>query len=303
MVIVLPPAFLHAIVNVRIVVPILCQAVVDQDGVQLIRSLLVFDVRRRHDLLEFADFNLQSLDFGGSGFFVFFEHFKRDLDFILLKIHIGVVQLIRCQVDELFLVLALLLNANADFILNDSLLLLNAFREYLVALLELLGHVVVFGVLIEHVLQLLQGFLELFDLFSMCFGLLFVLVQEQVEINGLVKVEPAIILDQLLLLDVKIDPVQLEEHDVGRAADPGLQNFRLALNVASEAFDFRSAAALPRLIQIALVDAKLNRAKLVNILIGDSFGAVRVNRARELHLASQEILPDGVLEIVETVVH
>lgn len=43
-VIILPPAFLDPVVDVRVVVPILRQAVVDQDCVQLIRSFFVFDV-------------------------------------------------------------------------------------------------------------------------------------------------------------------------------------------------------------------------------------------------------------------
>ena len=44
MIVVLPPALPDSIVNVRVVVPILRQAIVNQDRVQLVRPLLVLDV-------------------------------------------------------------------------------------------------------------------------------------------------------------------------------------------------------------------------------------------------------------------
>lgn len=91
MVIVLPPAFLYPVVNVRIVVAILSQPIVDQNSVQLVWPLLVLNVWGRDDVLEFLDFLLESLDLLFSRFLVLLQNCDCNFHLILFKLHVAVV--------------------------------------------------------------------------------------------------------------------------------------------------------------------------------------------------------------------
>ena len=126
------------------------------------------------------------------------------------------------------------------------------------ALLKLLCDIIALSILIKHLFQFFEGLLQLLNLDTMCLRLFFVLVEEEVEINSLIKVKPAVILDQFLLLHIKVHSVQLEKHDVWRAAYPGLQDFCLPLNVSFIAFNFRPTATFPSLVQISFINSKLN---------------------------------------------
>lgn len=148
------------------------------------------------------------------------------------------VQLVWRKVLKVVLVLAVLLDANADFILNQLLILFDALRQNIMAFFEFLCFVVALCIFIQGLFQLFQRFLQLLDLNSMRLRLFLVLIEEQVKINDLIEVKSAIVLDQLLFLNVKIYSIQLEKHDVWRSADPGLQNLRLSLNISFVSFNF-----------------------------------------------------------------
>ena len=95
MVVVLPPALLDAIINVRIVVAILRKSIMNQDGMQLIGPFLVFDVWGRHNVLELLNFILEALDLLFGCFLVLLQHRNRYFNFILLKLHVAMVKLVR----------------------------------------------------------------------------------------------------------------------------------------------------------------------------------------------------------------
>jgi len=62
MVIVLPPGLSDTIIDIRVIVTILRQSIVNQNGVQLVWTFFVFDVWRSDDLFEFLDFDLKSFN-------------------------------------------------------------------------------------------------------------------------------------------------------------------------------------------------------------------------------------------------
>ena len=95
MVVVLPPALLDPIINVLIVVAILRKSIMNQDGMQLIGPFLVFDVWGRHNVLELLNFILEALDLLFGCFLVLLQHRNRYFNFILLKLHVAMVKLVR----------------------------------------------------------------------------------------------------------------------------------------------------------------------------------------------------------------
>lgn len=98
--------------------PILSQPVVDEDGVQLVRPLLVLDVRRGDNVLELLDFFLQALYLLFSSLLVFLKDSDRDLDFILLEVHVAVVELVRGKIHEVLVLLGITADSDADFVLD-----------------------------------------------------------------------------------------------------------------------------------------------------------------------------------------
>jgi len=71
MVIVLPPGLSDTIIDIRVIVTILRQSIVNQNGVQLVWTFFVLDVWRSDDLFEFLDFDLKSFNLRRCCLFIF----------------------------------------------------------------------------------------------------------------------------------------------------------------------------------------------------------------------------------------
>ena len=158
--------------------------------------------------------------------------------------------------------------------------------------LEFGGHVIVFSIFIQRLLQFFQRLLEFLDLDPVRLRLLSILIQEKIKVDRLVKLEPGIVLYKLLFLHVKVDTIQLEQHDVWRPAQPSLKDLPLTLYLTLVPLDLRPTAPFPSVVQISLIYPQLDRPHLVNILIRNSLRTIRVDCVRKLHLAPEEVLPN-----------
>lgn len=133
--------------------------------------------------------------------------------------------------------------------------------------------------------------------------LFLILVQEEIQVNSFIKVEPWIIFYQLLILGVVLNSIDLEEHDIWGSADPLFGKFLLAWLISLIAFDFGSSAFIPCGVEISFIDLELNWSQLVNVLIGDFLLAISINDFWNLNLATKKILPDRILEFIQIIIH
>ena len=62
MVIQFPPTLLESVIDIRVVVSILCQTIMDDNGMEIIRSLLLLDVWFFKDLLNVFNLALEDVN-------------------------------------------------------------------------------------------------------------------------------------------------------------------------------------------------------------------------------------------------
>ena len=76
-----------------------------------------------------------------------------------MKAHVAMVELVWSQINKFFILFGVLRYSYTDFVLDEALVLLNALSENVMTFLKLLGHIVIFSVLIERFSQNLKRFL------------------------------------------------------------------------------------------------------------------------------------------------
>ena len=62
MVIQFPPTLLESVIDIRVVVAVLCQTIMDDNGMEIIRSLLLLDVWFFKDLLNVFNLALEGIN-------------------------------------------------------------------------------------------------------------------------------------------------------------------------------------------------------------------------------------------------
>ena len=62
MVIQFPPTLLESVIDIRVVVAVLCQTIMDDNGMEIIRSLLLLDVWFFKDLLNVFNLALEDVN-------------------------------------------------------------------------------------------------------------------------------------------------------------------------------------------------------------------------------------------------
>lgn len=127
------------------------------------------------------------------------------------------------------------------------------------------------GILLIGIFQDLEVRSHLIKALVMLVSGIFIFVEEQVQIDFLVKLETRVVLHKLLILVIVGDAINLEHHDVRRAANPGLEYLSLALFFALESLNFTFAARLPSRVKFttALGYLQLYWPHLVNILLSN----------------------------------
>ena len=132
---------------------------------------------------------------------------------------------------------------------------------------------------------------------------LLIQVEELIKVNLFVKIKSTVVLNQLLFSVVVVNSVELEHHDVWRAADPCFYDFFHARLWSFPSLDFWPPAFFPCMVQISFLNSKLHWSHFVDILICNFVGATRVFLHRILDLWSQKVLPHRVLKFINAIVH
>jgi hypothetical protein len=117
-----------------------------------------------------------------------------------------------------------------------------------------LVHDIVVNNCIELFLQLLQLDLVRLDFIAMRDGAVHILVEEQIEVDLLVKDKLGVVLYFFLEVQVVVNSVELEHHDVWWAADPCFKGLLLAWLVTFVVIKEGDARLLPGLVEVAFLD-------------------------------------------------
>lgn len=104
-------------------------------------------------------------------------------------------------------------------------------------------------------------------------------------------------------MQIIVHSIQLEHHHVWRSAYPGLQPFDLTWFISHEPFRLRPATLFPSLVKIVLSNPELHRPHLIDILMRHLLCPICLNQQWNLHLTPQKILPHGILELIQIIIH
>ena len=86
---------------------------------ELVRTLFVFNVGRRNNGFKLINLVLQSFDLLFSSLFVLLQNRKSDFNFVLLEVHVAVVELVGSEVDKIIFLSVLRAYSNANFIFDE----------------------------------------------------------------------------------------------------------------------------------------------------------------------------------------
>lgn len=82
-----------------------------------------------------------------------------------------------------------------------------------------------------------------------------VLVEEQIQVYRLIKIEAAVVFYQFLISLIVCYAIYLEQHHVWRSANPLLHDFPLALPISHVPFYFWPSASIPGLVKITFFNS------------------------------------------------